>query len=75
MRFFKTIVLLLLLGAVVLFAAQNMELVKLRFLTWHIGIPLSLASILLYILGAVSGGLVFSMLKKLSQNSSDRKNS
>jgi uncharacterized integral membrane protein len=51
-----------------------METVKLSFLKWHLEIPLSLASVLLYILGALSGGLLFSMLKKLSSENSDKKN-
>jgi uncharacterized integral membrane protein len=75
MRLVKFIALLLFIGAVTLFSIQNMELVKLSFLNWHLEIPLSFASILLYILGTISGGIVFSMLKKLSVENSNKKNS
>jgi putative membrane protein len=73
MRLIKSIVLLLFIAAVILFAFQNMELIKLSFLNWHLEIPLSFASILLYVLGAISGGIVLSMLKKLSLEDSDKK--
>jgi lipopolysaccharide assembly protein A len=74
MRIIRTILLVLFIVAIVIFTFQNMETVKLSFLKWHLEIPLSLASVLLYILGALSGGLLFSMLKKLSSENSDKKN-
>jgi uncharacterized integral membrane protein len=73
MRLLKTILLLLLIGVAVIFTIQNMEMVKLSFLNFHIEIPLSFASIAIYILGAISGGLIFSLLKKLILENSDKK--
>ncbi|MBZ9777649.1 hypothetical protein LB452_01830 [Psychroflexus sp. CAK8W] len=49
-----------------------METVSLKFIKWQLEIPLSAASILLYVLGAVSGGLIFSMLKKLAIENKSR---
>ncbi|MBN1951651.1 MAG: hypothetical protein JW801_10635 [Bacteroidales bacterium] len=72
MRLLKTILLLLLIGVVVIFTIQNMEIVKLSFLNVHLEIPLSFASGAIYILGAISGGIVFSMLKKLTMEDSDK---
>jgi uncharacterized integral membrane protein len=66
MRILKVILLLLFLGAVIIFVFQNMGTVKLSFLYWHLQLPLSVTSILIYTLGALSGGLVFSMLKKIT---------
>lgn len=66
MRFVKSILLILLLAAAIIFAFQNLETVNLAFLSWHLELPLSFLSILLYILGAVSGGLLFSILKRLA---------
>lgn len=74
MRIIKTILLSLLFGVAVIFIIQNLETVKLSFLKWSIQMPLSLASTAIYILGALSGGLIFSMLKKLTRNDSDKKN-
>jgi len=75
MRLLKTILLLLLIGVAVIFTAQNMEIVKLSFLNFHLEIPLSFASVAIYILGAISGGLVFSLLKKLTLKNTDEKKS
>lgn len=74
MRIIRTILLVLFIGAIVIFTFQNIETVKLSFLKWHLDIPLSIASVSLYILGAISGGLLFSMLKKLSSENSKGKN-
>ncbi|OEY71534.1 hypothetical protein APR40_05230 [Salegentibacter salarius] len=71
MRFVKSILLILLIAAAIIFAFQNLETVNLAFLSWHLELPLSFLSILLYILGAVSGGLLFSILKRLA---TDRNN-
>lgn len=73
MRLFKTILLLLLVGVAVIFTIQNMETVKLSFLNFHLDIPLSFASVAIYILGAISGGIVFSMLKRLTLKDTDKK--
>jgi|GEM_PF-1509273 len=75
MRLLKTILLLLLIGVAVVFTIQNMEIVRLSFLNFHLEIPLSFASVAIYILGAISGGLVFSLLKKLTLEDSDKKKS
>jgi uncharacterized integral membrane protein len=75
MRLIKTILLILIIGVAVIFTFQNMEIVKLSFLNFHLEIPLSFASVAIYILGAISGGLVFSLLKKLTLEDSDKKKS
>ena len=73
MKFLKTFVLLLLLGVAVIFIVQNLETVQLSFLKWRVTIPLSFATAIIYILGAISGGLIFSILKKLTIEDSDKK--
>jgi len=65
MNYLKSIILLLFVVAILIFSFQNMDLVDLRFLKWNLRIPLSLASIFLYLLGAFSGGIVLALLKKL----------
>ena len=74
MRIIKTILLLLLIGVAVIFIVQNLETVQLSFLKWSVTIPLSFATAIIYILGAISGGLVFSLLKKLTIEVSEKKN-
>lgn len=72
MRTLKSILLLIIIIAATIFMFQNMETVSLKFIKWQLEIPLSAASILLYVLGAVSGGLIFSMLKKLAIENKSR---
>lgn len=74
MRLIKSMLLVLFVIAIALFTFQNMGTVNLRFLIWELKIPLSIASIALYVLGAISGGLLFSILKKLSLNDLKKKN-
>jgi uncharacterized integral membrane protein len=50
-----------------------MEIVKLSFLNWYLEIPLSFVSVVIYILGAITGGIVFSMLKRLAIEDSNKK--
>lgn len=66
MRFVKSILLLLFIVAVVVFTTQNMEIVRVRFLNWHLEMPLAIASVLTYVIGAISGGIIFSIIKILS---------
>jgi len=66
MRLIKSLLLFVLILAAVIFITQNLETVTLSFLKWSIELPLSVASATLFFLGAVSGGLLFSLLKKLT---------
>lgn len=75
MRLLKTVLLILLILVAAIFIVQNLETVKLTFIKWSIEMPLSFASAVIYVLGAVSGGLIFSLLKKLTLEDSNEKNS
>lgn len=74
MKFIKSTLLLLFIGVVVIFIIQNLELVVLNFLVWKAELSLSFVSLSFYILGALSGGIVFSMIKKLSSSNSKVEN-
>lgn len=69
MRTIKSILLLLLIVIIVVFTAQNMEMVNIKFLSWHLELPLSISAVLIYVLGAVSGGILFSTIKSISTKS------
>jgi lipopolysaccharide assembly protein A len=73
MRLLKSIILVIFLLAIGIFTFQNMEIVRIGFLNYYLEIPLSLASVSLYILGAISGGLLYSILKKLSFDDSKKR--
>lgn len=66
MRIVKSASLLILIFVLVVFTIQNLQTVTFTFIKWHLEIPLSIVSVLLYILGAISGGLLFSLLRRLS---------
>jgi uncharacterized integral membrane protein len=66
MRIVKSVSLLILIFALVVFTIQNLQTVTFTFIVWHLEIPLSIVSVLLYILGAISGGLLFSLVRRLS---------
>lgn len=73
MHIIKTTLLVIFIGIVTLFTLQNLEAVRFSFLTWYIEIPLSIVSVLFYILGALSGGLLFSMIKHLLTTNNTQK--
>jgi uncharacterized integral membrane protein len=61
----KRIILLVLLAIALIFAAQNFETVTIRFLVWSIKLPIAVTLMGIYVLGALTGGLLFSMVKKV----------
>lgn len=65
MNFVKKTIIILFLLIVFLFAFQNFETVNITFYKWHVEIPLTLAIIATYIVGALTGGLLFSLMKKV----------
>lgn len=61
----KKIILLLLLAVALIFAAQNFETVTIKFIVWSIKLPIAVTLMGIYVLGALTGGLLFSMVKKV----------
>lgn len=72
MRKLMGLALLLFLGTVLLFTIQNLEAVPLRILGWTITLPLGSLLAGSYILGALSGGIVFSFLRFSLRKASER---
>jgi len=58
------LILTLLLGVIVVFAFQNTTTVTVSFITWSATVPLAMVVIAAYILGAVTGGGVLSLLMR-----------
>jgi uncharacterized integral membrane protein len=48
----------------VIFALQNFEIVTMSFLGMQVRIPLALQVAVVYVLGAVTGGSLFALLRK-----------
>ena len=57
--------LIILVFFTLLFAFQNFETTRISFYKWSAEMPLSVAILGIYVFGALSGGILFSLLKKL----------
>jgi lipopolysaccharide assembly protein A len=64
MRWVYLIIVVLFAAAVVLFAAQNLGTVTMSFLGFSVRAPLAVLTAVIYILGAVTGGSLYAVLRK-----------
>jgi uncharacterized integral membrane protein len=64
MRWLYLTVVVLFVAATILFALQNVEPVTMSFLGFGIRAPLAVLAAVAYVLGAVTGGSVFALLRK-----------
>lgn len=64
MRVFTGLILLLFLGAILLFAIQNQRPVEMRFLNWGISFPLAGVAVASYVLGMLSGWSVLRFFRR-----------
>lgn len=65
MKTLKTILVIILVIIALFFAFQNFQTVDISFYKWNAEMPLSVAILGIYIFGALSGGILFSLLKKI----------
>jgi uncharacterized integral membrane protein len=68
MKIFKTIILTLMLAVAIVFTIQNYKLVEFKFLNWVMDISLSLASIVIFIIGVAAGGVTLSILRNMKSH-------
>jgi uncharacterized integral membrane protein len=73
MKQFKIFLLALIVIIFVVFAVQNFENVTIKLFNWGIKLPLAITTVVIYILGMFTGGLLWSNLKKLTTHPEDRK--
>jgi uncharacterized integral membrane protein len=64
MRWIYLTVIVLFVAAIVIFAIQNRELVTMSFLGLRIRAPLAILAAIVYVLGAVTGGSLFALLRR-----------
>ena len=64
MRWFHIIVVVLFALATAIFAFQNLQTVTLAFLGFSVGAPLALLVVIIYVLGMVTGGSLFALLRR-----------
>jgi uncharacterized integral membrane protein len=66
MKIFKKIVLALLLLLILIFASQNFESVEVNLFSWSVQLPIAVTLIGVYLLGAITGSLTFSLFRKVT---------
>lgn len=64
MRWVYLAVIILFAVATVVFAMQNLETVTMSFLGVNVSLPLAVQTIIVYLLGAVTGGSLFALLRR-----------
>jgi lipopolysaccharide assembly protein A len=64
MRWIHLVVIVLFALAMLVFALQNLEVVTMSLLRFEVRAPLALVTIVAYLLGAVTGGSLFALLRR-----------
>ena len=68
MKGIKTFLLVIIVLAFAIFTFQNFEKVTITIFKWGITLPLAFTLIAIYILGMLTGGLLWSNLKRLAKD-------
>jgi len=69
MRSIWLAVIILFAVATLIFALQNLEVVTMSFLGFNVRAPLALLTIVVYLLGAATGGSVLALLRRSFEGS------
>ena len=72
MRWVYLAIVVLFVTAVVVFAVQNLGAVTTSFLGFSVRAPLAILIAIVYVLGAVTGGSLFALLRKSVRESRSR---
>jgi lipopolysaccharide assembly protein A len=63
MRWFYIVVIVLIAAATLLFCVQNRDFATMSFLQFSIRAPLAILALVVYVLGAVTGGSLYALLR------------
>jgi len=69
MRWIYIAIIILFAVAVVAFAIQNLETVTMSFFRVNVSMPLAVQTLIVYLLGAVTGGSLFALLRRSYEGS------
>ena len=64
MRYIQTVVFLIFLATIGIFAIQNRDVITVSFLRWNLSQPVAIVTIVVYILGMLSGWTVLAFAKR-----------
>ena len=73
MRSVHTALLILFSVVIGVFCLQNLETVGVSFLGWGMNLPLAVLVLLIYVLGMVSGSVVWSFLRRTAYRATEPK--
>jgi putative membrane protein len=73
MRFIQAVVFLVLLGVIIIFAVQNSQIVTVQFLNWSVNSPIALMSVVVYLLGMLSGWTVVGFMGRSVRRVAERR--
>lgn len=67
MRWIHLAIVVLFIAAIVVFAIQNLQVVRMAFLGFSVRAPIALLTIGVYVLGAITGGSLFALMRRSMQ--------
>lgn len=72
MRWFYLAIVIVFVAATLIFVLQNFDLVTMAFLNLRIRAPLALLAAVVYVLGAITGGSLYALLRHSIRESKSR---
>jgi lipopolysaccharide assembly protein A len=66
-RWIHLAIVVLFIAAIVIFAIQNMQVIRMAFLGFSVRAPIALLVIGVYVLGAITGGSLFALIRRSMQ--------
>jgi uncharacterized integral membrane protein len=69
MRWLYLTVIVVFVAVIAIFVVQNLEVVTVAFLGFSIRAPLAILAVVVYIIGAATGGTLYALLRKSVQAS------
>jgi lipopolysaccharide assembly protein A len=72
MRWVYLIIVVVFVAAIVIFGIQNRDMVTISFLGFSLRAPLAILAVIVYVLGAITGGSLFALLRKSVRESRAR---
>jgi uncharacterized integral membrane protein len=68
-RWFYLAIVVVFVAAILIFVFQNTQFVDVSFLTGSVSAPLALVVVIVYVLGALTGGSLYALLRRSLQGS------
>jgi putative membrane protein len=64
MRWIYLAIVIVFVAAIIIFAVQNLAAVTMSFLGFSVRAPLAVMAAIVYVIGAITGGSLFALLRK-----------